>query len=270
MDTIGPRTAESIAAQFHDVDSSAVPEDFIAYLRKMEESESGRAVREATYRAVEAAGSRGADIGCGAGRAVADLVRLGKDAVGVDSSQAMVDAALARFPHCHVVRGSAFELPFEDAELSWYRSERTFLHFPDPAAALSEARRVLRPGGTIVLADPDLASMVVSSRIPETTDAVKDAFCSAVPNPHAGTHNAYHLADAGFTDISVVPVMASLNDHASAFGVVLEPALTAALTRGVVSEAAAARWKDDLGDLSRRNAFTATATFFVTTARLAS
>jgi len=74
-------------------------------------------VREATYRAVEAAGSRGADIGCGAGRAVADLVRLGKEAVGVDSSQAMVDAALARFPHCHVVRGSAFELPFEDAEL---------------------------------------------------------------------------------------------------------------------------------------------------------
>ena len=32
-----------------------MPEDFIAYLRKMEESESGRAVREATYRAVEAA-----------------------------------------------------------------------------------------------------------------------------------------------------------------------------------------------------------------------
>jgi len=270
VDTTGQRTAESLAARFHDVDSSAVPEDFIAYLHKMEESESGRAVREATYRSVEAAERRGADVGCGAGRAVSDLVRLGKDAVGVDSSQAMVDAALARFPHCHVVRGSAFELPFEDAELSWYRSERTFLHFPDPAEALSEARRVLKPGGTIVLADPDLGSMAVSSRIPGTTAAVKDAFCSAVPNPHAGTHNAYHLADAGFTGISVVPVMATLNDHASAFGVVLEPALTAALARGAVSEEEAARWKDDLGDLSRRGAFTATAVFFVTTARLAS
>ena len=52
MDTTGPRTAESLAARFHDVDSSGVPEDFIAYLRKMEESESGRAVREATYRAL--------------------------------------------------------------------------------------------------------------------------------------------------------------------------------------------------------------------------
>ncbi|MHC5907902.1 methyltransferase domain-containing protein [Streptomyces sp. S6] len=269
MDTTGARTAESLAARFHDVDSSAVPEDFVAYLRKMEESESGLAVREATYRAVESAGRRGVDVGCGAGRAVADLVRLGKDAVGVDASRSMVDAALARFPHCQVVRGSAFELPFEDAELSWYRSERTFLHFPEPAEALSEARRVLRPGGTIVLADPDLASMVVSSRLPETTGAVKDAFCSAVPNPHAGTHNAYHLADAGFTGISVVPVMATLSDHASAFGVVLEPALTAALARGAVGEEEAARWKDDLGDLSRRGAFTATAVFFVTTARLA-
>ncbi|MFM9700698.1 methyltransferase domain-containing protein [Streptomyces europaeiscabiei] len=267
MDTTGPRTAESIAARFNDVDSSGVPEDFIAYLRKMEESESGRTVREVTYRALEAAEGRGADVGCGAGRAVADLVRLGKDAVGVDSSQAMVDAALSRFPHCHVVRGSAFELPFEDGELSWYRSERTFLHFGAPAEALSEARRVLRPGGTIVLADPDLGSMALSSRFLETTDAVKNAFCSAVPNPHAGTHSAYHLADAGFTDIAVVPVLAALNDHASAFDVVLEPALTAALTQGTVSEAAAAQWRDDLSDLSRRNAFTATATFFITTAR---
>lgn len=269
MDTTGPRTAENLAARFHDVDSSGVPEDFIAYLQKMEESESGRAVREVTYRALEAVEGKGADIGCGTGRAVADLVRLGKDAVGVDSSQAMVDAALARFPHCSVVRGSAFELPFEDGELSWYRAERTFLHFGTPAEALSEARRVLRPGGTIVLADPDLGSMAVSSRFPETTDAVKDALCSANPNPHAGTHSASHLADAGFTGIEIVPVMAALYDHASAFEVILEVALTAALGQGTVSEEAAARWKDDLGDLSRRNAFTATATFFITTARLA-
>ncbi|WP_208921462.1 methyltransferase domain-containing protein [Streptomyces capitiformicae] len=89
MDTTGPHTAENLAARFHDVDSSGVPEDSIVYLRKMEESESGRTVREVTYRALEAAEGRGADIGCGAGRAVADLVRLGKDAVGVDSSQAM-------------------------------------------------------------------------------------------------------------------------------------------------------------------------------------
>jgi ubiquinone/menaquinone biosynthesis C-methylase UbiE len=270
VDTTGPRTAESLAARFQDVDSSGVPEDFIAYLRKMEESESGRAVREATYRALETAEGKGTDVGCGAGRAVADLVRLGKDAVGVDSSQAMVDAALARFPNCRFVQGSAFELPFEDGELSWYRSERTFLHFGDPAEALSEARRVLRPGGTIALADPDLGSMAVSSRIPETTEAVKRAFCSAVPNPHSGTRSASHLADAGFTDIEIVPIMAALSDHASAFGVVLEPALTAALAQGVVSEEEAARWKDDLSDLSRRNAFTATATFFVTTARRAS
>ncbi len=112
--------------------------------------------------------------------------------------------------------------------------------------------------------------MVVSSRIPETTDAVKDAFCSATPNPHAGIRSAYHLADAGFTGIEVVPIMAALHDHASAFDVVLDPALAAALAQGAVSEEAAAQWKDDLSDLSRRNAFTATATFFVTTARLAS
>ncbi|GAA3819495.1 hypothetical protein GCM10023083_61100 [Streptomyces phyllanthi] len=267
VDTTEPRTAGGLADRFDDVDASGAPEDFVTYLRKTERSEGGRIVREATYRALGTTGGKGADIGCGAGRAVADLVRLGRDAVGVDSSQAMVDAALARFPHCRIVQGSAFDLPFGDGELSWYRSERTFLHFDAPAGALSEARRVLRPGGTIVLADPDLDSLVLSSRFPRTTAAVKDAFCSTVPNPHAGTRSAYHLADAGFTGIEVVPVLVTMKDHASACDLVLEPALTAALARGAVSEGAAALWKDDLGHISRRNVFTATATFFITTAR---
>lgn len=106
----GDEKAARLADDFHDVDSSGAPGDFIAYLRKAEESESGRLVREATYRPLGAIAGRGADIGCGTGRAVADLTRLGKDVVGVDSSQAMVDAALTRFPHCEVVKGDACDL----------------------------------------------------------------------------------------------------------------------------------------------------------------
>ncbi|MDX3588227.1 methyltransferase domain-containing protein [Streptomyces europaeiscabiei] len=263
----GDEKAARLADDFHDVDSSGAPGDFIAYLRKAEESESGRLVREATYRPLGAIAGRGADIGCGTGRAVADLTRLGKDVVGVDSSQAMVDAALTRFPHCEVVKGDACDLPFGDGELSWYRSERTFVHLPDPAEALSEASRVLEPGGTIVVADADLDSMVLSSRFPRTTRAVKDAFCSAIPNPHAGTRTADHLTAAGFTDVEVTPVVVVMRDYVSALDLMVEPALTAALRRGSVSEEAATEWTDDLKDMSRRCAFTAASTFFVTTAR---
>lgn len=221
-----------LADGFHDVDSTGTARDFIAYLRKAEQSESGRVVREATCRPLEAVSGKGVDIGCGTGRTVADLGRLGKDVVGVDSSQAMVDAAVTRFPHCRFVKGDALALESGDAELSWYRAERVFAHFHDPTKTFSEARRVLKPGGTIVIADPDLDSMVLSSRFPKTTKTVKDAFCSAIPNPHAGTRNAAHLMYSGFSDIEVTPVMVTMSDYASAFTLMVERALTAALTGG--------------------------------------
>lgn len=260
-------TTVQLAESFDDVDSSGTPQDFIAYLRKAERSESGRRVREASYRPLGPVEGKGADVGCGAGRSVADLVRLGKDAVGVDSSRAMVDAALARFPHCRVLQGNAFDLPFGDGELSWYRAERTFVHFEDPARALAEARRVLRPGGVIVAADADLDSMVVSSRFPATTRALKDVFCSVIPNPHAGTRTAGDLAEAGFTGVEVVPVPVVMRDYASAFDLMIEPALTAALAQGSVGREDARRWTDDLEHLDGQGAFTASSTFFVTTGR---
>ncbi|QFQ95106.1 methyltransferase domain-containing protein [Streptomyces phaeolivaceus] len=263
----GEARAARLAEDFDDVDSSGAPGDFIAYLRKAEESESGRLVREATYRALGDATGKGADIGCGTGRAVADLAALGREVVGVDGSRAMVDAALTRFPHCRVVKGDAVDLPFGDGELAWYRSERTFVHLHDPAKAVAEAARVLEPGGRIVVADADLDSLVLSSRFPRTTRAVKDAFCAAVPNPHAGTRTAGDLTAAGFTAVEVTPVVVVMRDHASAFALMVEPALTAALARGLVDEDAAAGWTEDLKALSHRSAFTAASTFFVTTAR---
>ncbi|WP_328841183.1 hypothetical protein [Streptomyces europaeiscabiei] len=39
--------------------------------------------------------------------------------------------------------------------------------------------------------------MVLSSRLPRTTSAVKDAFCSAVQNPDAGTRTPVHPTTAG-------------------------------------------------------------------------
>jgi ubiquinone/menaquinone biosynthesis C-methylase UbiE len=49
-----------------------------------------------------------------------------------------------------LVSGSAEELPFEDASFDWVVSIAVLCTVPDPARALAEVRRVLRPGGAFL------------------------------------------------------------------------------------------------------------------------
>jgi SAM-dependent methyltransferase len=87
------------------------------------------------------------DIGCGEG----ELARHLPDGawIGLDSSPAM----LARAPRPHLVADAA-ALPFEDRSFDSAALLYVLYHLPDPAAALAEAHRVLRPGGLVAVAAP--------------------------------------------------------------------------------------------------------------------
>jgi ubiquinone/menaquinone biosynthesis C-methylase UbiE len=51
------------------------------------------------------------------------------------------------------VRGSAEELPFEDESFDWVVSMAVLCTVPDPARALGDVRRVLRPGGALLFVE---------------------------------------------------------------------------------------------------------------------
>lgn len=87
------------------------------------------------------------DVGCGEG----ELARfLPQDSwVGIDSSAAM----LARAPEPHVI-GDATALPFPDASFDSVALLYVLYHLAEPGHALSEAHRVLRPGGMVVASAP--------------------------------------------------------------------------------------------------------------------
>jgi SAM-dependent methyltransferase len=96
-----------------------------------------------------AAGARVLEVGCGTGLILGRIAPIAKEARGIDLSPGMLAAAKAR--GLDVVEGSATDLPFSDAAFDVVYSFKVLAHVPDIERALTEVRRVLRPGGTAIL-----------------------------------------------------------------------------------------------------------------------
>lgn len=152
------------------------------------------------------------DVGCGGGRAVGELARLGARAIGVDRDPEMVAAAAARWPAGEFHVGDVTALPLPDASVTGYRADKVLHVVEDPAAALAEARRVLRPGGRVVLTGQDWDAIVVDSADPDRTRALVHARADTMPNPRAARQYRNLLLDNGFTDVTVEGHMSVFTD----------------------------------------------------------
>lgn len=92
------------------------------------------------------------DIGCGRGGLARWLARQGAEVLGLDVQEAAL--AEARAAGIAAAAASATALPLGDASVDVAVVFNSLHHFPEPDRALVEARRVLRPDGTLVVAEP--------------------------------------------------------------------------------------------------------------------
>jgi 2-polyprenyl-6-hydroxyphenyl methylase/3-demethylubiquinone-9 3-methyltransferase len=100
-------------------------------------------------------GERVLDLGCGAGRFVRALSEAGAEAVGVEIAQAAVDRARANAPGADVrLLEPDGSLPLGHAEIDLVWCSEVLEHVGDTAHALLEARRVLKPGGRLLVTVP--------------------------------------------------------------------------------------------------------------------
>lgn len=90
------------------------------------------------------------ELGAGTGKLTADLVALGHDVLATDPLPEMLRLLNDRLPGVRTAVAAAEDLPVPDRSVDVVVSAQAF-HWFDPARALPEIARVLRPGGQVAL-----------------------------------------------------------------------------------------------------------------------
>ena len=152
-------------------------------------------------------GMRVLDLGCGVGHLLAWLGRrVPARYHGIDLSVNSVRAARCAVELAEVSVGDAGRLPFRDASYDRVVSNGAAHHRPDVPAAFREIRRVLRPGGRVVLHEP------VDSPV---TGAIRHTLFRQSPYESPADRSQKHgftrdlveraLRETGFVEVNAVP-----------------------------------------------------------------
>ena len=239
-----PHSAEHLTASERDFWWNA---DFVALIAR---------------RANLAAARRVVDVGCGVGHWTRTLLPvLAPDAtvVGVEPEGAWVaEARRLAPPRVTIEQGTAEALPFPDGAFDLVTCQTVLIHVREPRAALVEMLRVLRPGGTLLLAEPSNlgAALLLDSRALTVRERVALAELQAITEAGKAAlgegHNSIGdllpglVAALGVTDVRVY----QSDSAAAVFPPYATPAQQA-LVAGLVAQAAEERWHYDRRDTER-------------------
>jgi ubiquinone/menaquinone biosynthesis C-methylase UbiE len=266
MVTSHPRRA------FTDIDRSADPGGFVRVLDALTALDFIRAYKRRTFELLDLQpGDHVLDLGCGTGDDVQELARLvgpSGRVVGVDRSETVIAEARERvlrttLPVAFQVE-DASALPFPDASFDACRADRVFHHLEHPCQALGELLRVVRPGGRILIFDPDFETAIVDAPDRALTRRLLNFYCDGYRDGWMGRRLPGLFGEAGLTEIIIEPVPVLLTDFAQANVVLaLESTAARAAASGLVDGVEGVAWLDALRTASGNGQFFAAITAFM-------
>lgn len=146
------------------------------------------------------------DLGCGTGvvtRALSKVLAPGSVCHGADVSEALLQHAARLAQDIRWDRVSGGRLPYSDGAFDAVVMHTLLSHVPDPGQCLEEARRVLKPDGTLIVFDADHAGTTYGLPDYATARRIDHALTSAIAtNPDICRQLPRLLKTAGFRLLS--------------------------------------------------------------------
>lgn len=229
----------------------------MSFLERIDERSGTAELRAQSYRMLGL--KRGAtcvDVGCGAGHAVAELARKGLKVTGIDAAPDAVEAARQRAPGAMFHVAHSGDLPLEAGSMDGYRALGLFHLLEDPSPTIGEARRVLRPGGRIVVGGQDYGFLLIDSSDQDLTDVIRLGLESRMVSPRATRTLRDVLLDQGFRDVEVAVHTEVITDY-KLMSPQLRSAADAAVEKALITQEDAHAWLTEQTHRGRHNHFLA-------------
>ena len=203
------------------------------------------------------------DIGCGVGfltHEMALLVGKSGQVIGLDQNKEMIIHARKRcggLPQIGFHIGDACQLPAENQTLDAVSCTQVLLYVKDVPNVLAEMRRILKPGGRLVIVETDWRGVVLNSADNSLTQKIFSAWDEAVPSPNLPVHLKPLLQKQGFSNIQAepIPILNTEFSPSNFSHSMLKWISKNALTRGVINKEQRTNWLEDLEKKGRSGNF---------------
>ncbi|MDP6744618.1 MAG: methyltransferase domain-containing protein [SAR324 cluster bacterium] len=203
------------------------------------------------------------DIGCGVGFLTHEMaLQVGKSGkvIGLDKNPAMISHArkrCVRLKQTEFYEGDAGKLPVDDQTLDAVSCTQVLLYVKDVPNVLAEMRRILKPGGRLVIVETDWRGVVLNNADDSLTNKIFSAWDNSVPSPNLPVHLSPLLKKYGFSQIQVeaVPILNTKYTPSNFSYGMMKWITKNAVKQGACNEAQRGIWLKELEERERSGSY---------------
>jgi SAM-dependent methyltransferase len=238
---------------FDAVETSADPGAYVTWMSQQRQfgPDSGIAALRLT------ANDRVLDLGCGPGADTKVLREHTEHVIALDLSPSMIGKASGDTPDASFLAADGQALPFPNNTFDAVWMRLVLIHTPEPAATMREIARVLKPGGRVVLTEPDQGSHLVATPHNDIFERVRAQRRTTFRHPTIGRDLPELATNAGLIVKKswLNPIQFRSFAMARVAGGPFDVATDEAVKTGAITAEEGAAYLQSLEDLDKRGAF---------------